>query len=100
MVFGFFWAVGLAILWAIGKEGREAGYLFNSYQAIIAIVMGLRVHAALYWRPPAISNVKCKEPFEFTPLSHPGNAPKRPSGEFDEGGTVKVKGQVANDGSE
>ncbi|PXA04158.1 hypothetical protein DDZ13_08955 [Coraliomargarita sinensis] len=70
------WGVGLVAVVAAGKDGKEAGYIFNAYQAIAGIYMAFRLHLLLNKGNSNMSDIHTDEPFEFTPLNHNSNDPR------------------------
>ena len=76
LVMGAVWVLGLVLVIAMGKEGKEASYLFSAYQAIAGIWMAFRIHLKVQERKQNVSMRHTSMPFEFTPLNHPGNNPQ------------------------
>lgn len=70
------WLIGLIGIIAIGKEGKEAGYIFLVYQAIAGIYMAFRLHLIMNKRSSNVSDIHTDKPFEFTPLNHEANDPR------------------------
>lgn len=70
------WLLGLAVVVATGKEGKEAGYIFSAYQAIAGVYMAFRIHLIMNKGKSNMSDIHTDEPFEFTPLNHNANDPR------------------------
>lgn len=74
---GAVWFFGiLFIVIGLEKEGKEAAYIFNAYQAVAGIYMAFRLHLKMNDRKENVSMVHTDAPFEFTPLNHDGNDPR------------------------
>jgi len=74
-IMGAIWILGLVVV-ALGKEGREGGYIFGTFQAIAGIYMALRLHMIMNKSNSNVSHIYTDEPFEFTPLNHESNDPR------------------------
>jgi len=70
------WFLGLVVVVALGKEGREGGYIFGTYQVIAGIYMALRLYMIKNKSNSNVSDIYTDEPFEFTPLNHESNDPR------------------------
>ena len=73
---GAIWILGLFLVVALGTEGKQAGYIFNAYQAIAGIYMAFLVHLKMNKKNSNVSDIYTDEPFEFTPLDHHSNDPR------------------------
>jgi hypothetical protein len=76
LVLALIWFVGLFVVASLGKVGREAGAIFQVFQAIVGVYMALRLHLIVNKGRSNMSSMHTDQPFTFTPLDHEANDPR------------------------